>query len=570
MTQKFANAARAYLASSISDSATTIAIDGGGSLFPAIASPQFSRAVLQDANGIEVVLITAHTADSDSFTVTRGQEGTTARSFAAGSVFGIRMTAADGDTFVAKVSGPSSATDSALAAFDGTTGKLVKQAATVTVAQGGTGQTSFTNGQLLIGNSTGNTLTKATLTAGCGVTITNGAGSITISAAGGGGGGSPATPTVAGVVFGKTNGALGVCGDVDAQTALGNFAGATSQACQAVAVGSYSANFGQGGRAVAIGAYAGYVCQGACAIAIGAYAGQYYQGANSIAIGKSTSASGCGAVALGKNTTSCYTNTVAIGFGTGATCISCRTHIGPIRNACSTSGLQGLFYNACTREVISGAAGGGSPATPTTEGTVYGKTQLSGAGGRTALGTNAGLTSQGTDTVAVGTCAGKTSQGNCAIAIGRNAGEGSQGGAAVAIGSSAGFGCQSSLAVAIGASAGVAFQGLGAVAIGASAGAQFQGGYAISIGAMTGICGSIGQGLDAIAIGRDAGANYQGGNSIAIGVSAGSCFQPANSIAIGAATVTAGTCQTHIGPIRNGCSPFTLKYCPCTREITYN
>jgi hypothetical protein len=102
MTQKFANAARAYLASTVSDSATTVTIDGGGSLFPAITSPDFSRAVLQDANGIEVVLVTAHTANSDSFTVTRGQEGTTARSFATGSVFGIRMTAADGDTFVAK------------------------------------------------------------------------------------------------------------------------------------------------------------------------------------------------------------------------------------------------------------------------------------------------------------------------------------------------------------------------------------------------------------------------------------------------------------------------------------
>jgi len=51
------------------------------------------------------------------------------------------------------------------------------------VAFGGTGQTSFTDGQLLIGNSTGNTLTKATLTAGANVTITNGAGSITIAAA---------------------------------------------------------------------------------------------------------------------------------------------------------------------------------------------------------------------------------------------------------------------------------------------------------------------------------------------------------------------------------------------------
>ena len=52
---------------------------------------------------------------------------------------------------------------------------------TLGVASGGTGQTSYTNGQLLIGNTTGNTLTKATLTAGSGISITNGGGSITIT-----------------------------------------------------------------------------------------------------------------------------------------------------------------------------------------------------------------------------------------------------------------------------------------------------------------------------------------------------------------------------------------------------
>lgn len=53
---------------------------------------------------------------------------------------------------------------------------------TVAVAGGGTGQTSYTDGQLLIGNTTGNTLTKSTLTAGTGITITNGNGTISIAA----------------------------------------------------------------------------------------------------------------------------------------------------------------------------------------------------------------------------------------------------------------------------------------------------------------------------------------------------------------------------------------------------
>jgi hypothetical protein len=52
---------------------------------------------------------------------------------------------------------------------------------TLPVNAGGTGNSSYTDGQLLIGNSTGNTLTKASLTAGTGISITPGSGSITIA-----------------------------------------------------------------------------------------------------------------------------------------------------------------------------------------------------------------------------------------------------------------------------------------------------------------------------------------------------------------------------------------------------
>jgi hypothetical protein len=52
---------------------------------------------------------------------------------------------------------------------------------TLAVVNGGTGQTTYTDGQLLIGNTSGNTLNKTTLTAGTGISVTNGAGSITIA-----------------------------------------------------------------------------------------------------------------------------------------------------------------------------------------------------------------------------------------------------------------------------------------------------------------------------------------------------------------------------------------------------
>lgn len=52
----------------------------------------------------------------------------------------------------------------------------------LSVAQGGTGQTKYTDGQILVGNSTSNSLSKTTLTAGTGIIVSNAAGAITISA----------------------------------------------------------------------------------------------------------------------------------------------------------------------------------------------------------------------------------------------------------------------------------------------------------------------------------------------------------------------------------------------------
>jgi len=70
--------------------------------------------------------------------------------------------------------------------FDGTGNITIAAQGTtlsdiVPITKGGTGQTSFIDGELLIGNSSGHTLTKNTLTGGTGITITNGSGSITIS-----------------------------------------------------------------------------------------------------------------------------------------------------------------------------------------------------------------------------------------------------------------------------------------------------------------------------------------------------------------------------------------------------
>lgn len=95
---------------------------------------------------------------------------------------------------------------------------------TLPVANGGSGQTTYTNGQLLIGNTTGNTLTKANLTAGTGISITNGAGAITITNT------SSASGTVTSVATGN-----GLSGGTITST------GTLAIACpSALSVGAYS------------------------------------------------------------------------------------------------------------------------------------------------------------------------------------------------------------------------------------------------------------------------------------------------------------------------------------------
>lgn len=54
---------------------------------------------------------------------------------------------------------------------------------TLPVANGGTGQTAYTDGQILIGSTAGGTLVAGTITAGANITVTNSGGSITIAGA---------------------------------------------------------------------------------------------------------------------------------------------------------------------------------------------------------------------------------------------------------------------------------------------------------------------------------------------------------------------------------------------------
>lgn len=89
----FTNNASSLLASGILSSDTTATVTAGqGALFPTITSGQIAVATLEDTSGnIEIVHVTGRT--TDTMTIVRAQEGTSAQAFASGSRFELRVTA---------------------------------------------------------------------------------------------------------------------------------------------------------------------------------------------------------------------------------------------------------------------------------------------------------------------------------------------------------------------------------------------------------------------------------------------------------------------------------------------
>lgn len=182
----------------ISDaSAGMYAITGVSGSYAALSSISYSNSILKAYQTAINSNVTVADYTARATSIENGGTGATTRQAAlnalAGAATNLAVLAGNGTNVTLRL----------LAAADIPnldTGKLTT--GTLAVTRGGTGQISYTDGQLLIGNTTGNTLTKGTLTAGTGIAISNTAGAITISNTGSGTGtvttsGSPANGNIA-------------------------------------------------------------------------------------------------------------------------------------------------------------------------------------------------------------------------------------------------------------------------------------------------------------------------------------------------------------------------------------
>jgi len=93
---QFTNNAATTLASGILVGATSLTVASTtGALFPTLTGSQFFYCTLQNTAGslVEIVKVTARS--SDTFTIVRAQEGTTASAFSTGDKVELRLTAGE-------------------------------------------------------------------------------------------------------------------------------------------------------------------------------------------------------------------------------------------------------------------------------------------------------------------------------------------------------------------------------------------------------------------------------------------------------------------------------------------
>ena len=102
MVMKFTNNATSTLAAGITNSATSLSVASGqGALFPPLSAGDYFYCTLANTSGaIEIVKVTARS--TDTFTITRAQDGTTGLAWNTGDKVELRVVAAELNDFAKK------------------------------------------------------------------------------------------------------------------------------------------------------------------------------------------------------------------------------------------------------------------------------------------------------------------------------------------------------------------------------------------------------------------------------------------------------------------------------------
>ena len=164
---QFTNNASTTLASNVLIGATSLTVATGyGSLFPTLAGSQYFYCTLSNAAAtlIEIVKVTART--SDTFTIVRGQDGTSAQAWTAGDKVELRLTAADLQNFPQLDSTNTFANAQTFSATPVFSAGITSTATPVGVASGGTGLGTLTANNVILGNGTSAPTFVAPSTAG--------------------------------------------------------------------------------------------------------------------------------------------------------------------------------------------------------------------------------------------------------------------------------------------------------------------------------------------------------------------------------------------------------------------
>ena len=177
----FTNNAATTLAGTLASGGTSLTVQTGtGALFPTLAGSQYFYATLANVSGtVEIIKVTARS--TDTFTVTRGQDGTSAVGWSIGDKVELRLVAASLNDFP-KLDEANTFTG---ANAYGTPASLVLTNATgLPVAGGGTGATTLAANNVLLGNGTGALQVVAPSTSG-NVLTSNGTTWVSTGSAGG-------------------------------------------------------------------------------------------------------------------------------------------------------------------------------------------------------------------------------------------------------------------------------------------------------------------------------------------------------------------------------------------------